>query len=56
MADLCPYPFQYQMLFDGDAVRARTAKGLDVLPVSCSIRDFRLVRPRHHRQGSVFGW
>lgn len=28
MAGLCPYPFPYQIWFDGDAVRARTAKGL----------------------------
>jgi len=28
MAGLCPYPFPYQIWFDGDAVRAKTAKGL----------------------------
>jgi hypothetical protein len=28
MAGLCPYPFPYQIWFDGDAVRARTAKRL----------------------------
>ena len=28
MVGLCPYPFPYQIWFDGDDVRARTAKGL----------------------------
>ena len=28
MAGLCLYPFPYQIWFDGDAVRARTAKRL----------------------------
>jgi len=27
-ASLCPFPFPYQIWFEGDAVRARTAKGL----------------------------
>jgi hypothetical protein len=27
-AGLCPYPFPYQIWFDGDAVRARTVRGL----------------------------
>ena len=28
VAALCPFPFPYQIWFDGDAVRTRTAKGL----------------------------
>jgi hypothetical protein len=45
MAGLCPYPFPYQIWFDGDAVRARTAKRL--------YRRGHLARARLLRPGGI---